>query len=597
MPVVATAGHVDHGKSTLILALTGRDPDRWEEEKRRGLTIDLGFAWSHLPDGTEVGFVDVPGHERFVKNMLAGVEAVDAALFVVAADEGWMPQSEEHLAVIDLLGIRHGVVALTRADLVDEETLAIAELEVEDRLAGTTLAGSPIIPVAAPEGRGVEAVAAALAAAVASCPPQREDRPRMWVDRSFTIGGAGTVVTGTLVGGALSVGDTLVLWPGRREVRVRSLQTHERAVDRIAPGNRAAANLAGLERQAVERGSMLGRPGDWRATRRFLADLRTVRSLEEPLGDRGAFHLHVGSGDWSARVRLLEGPALEGRGAALIDASADLPIAAGDRLVIRDVGRRAVVAGGVVLDPHPPRRGAAMRAALPLLRSAATPDAVADALLEIRGSDRLEALSADSGGGRPAASLEAGGVAVSASEAARLTAAAAEALETFHDRHPLRAGMPKPDLATRLGIGLDLLAALAVSSDRLADDGPVIRASGFRAELGEAERDRWEAARALLEESGAAPPRRTELGLDTETIHALVRAGSLVDVSAEFVYLPETIDEAVGRLATLPAGFTVAAVRDLLGVTRRHAVPLLEWLDAAGITRRAGDGRVLRPPA
>jgi selenocysteine-specific elongation factor len=295
MPVVGTAGHVDHGKSTLIRALTGRDPDRWEEEKRRGLTIDLGFAWMDL-DGVPVGFVDVPGHERFIKNMLAGIEAVQAALFVVAADEGWMPQSEEHLAVLDLLDLDTAVVALTRIDLVDGDTAALAALEIEEALAGTSLEGSQIVGVSAPTGQGIDELRAALASAVGRTAIEDVGRPRLWVDRSFVISGAGTVVTGTLTGGSLAVGDEVVLWPGRHQARVRSLQSHEAARETVGPGTRAAAN----RRSGSHRGGTRRHGGPRRAlgANRSLARGSTDRSesgdaaqgsgcLPPPSGQRG----------------------------------------------------------------------------------------------------------------------------------------------------------------------------------------------------------------------------------------------------------------------------------------------------------------------
>ncbi len=594
MPVVATAGHVDHGKSTLIVALTGRDPDRWEEEKRRGLTIDLGFAWTVLPGGPEVGFVDVPGHERFIKNMLAGVDAVDATLFVVAADEGWMPQSEEHLAVLDLLGIDRGVVALTRADLVDDETLEIAELEVREHLEGTSLENAEVLAVAAPLGRGIAELATALARAVAAAPPRHGTRTRMWVDRAFSISGAGTVVTGTLVGGPIALGDTLVVWPPGSEVRVRGLQTHERSADRIEPGNRAAVNLAGVERTAVARGAMLGRPDDWRPTRRFLAQLRTVRGLTDEITDRSTFHLHAGSGSWPARLRLLDGPAFTGSGPGLVSVEEDLPLAAGDRFILRDVGRRAVVAGGIVLDPHPPRRAGTVATGLVDLAAATAPDDTATALLAIRGVDSLASLWADSGGGRPEAGLVVAGTAVAPAEAKRLTDEAGRLLAAHHERFPLRAGMPKPDLASRLGIEPWLVEALADRSDLLVDDGATLRSATFEADLGEDARRIRDRVLSDLADAGLAVPRRDQLDLEPELLHALVRRGDLVEVSGAYVYPPQTLRSLEGLLGTLPEGFTVAEFRDATGITRKHAVPLLEWLDAAGVTRRHGDGRTLR---
>jgi len=247
VPLIGTAGHVDHGKSTLIATLTGRDPDRWEEEKRRGLTIDLGFAWTTFDTGEEVSFVDVPGHERFLKNMLAGIEVIDVALFVVAADQGWMPQSEEHLAVLDLLGIDRGVVALTKVDSVDEETVELATLEVTERLAGTGLAGAEVMPVSARTGVGIDRLRQALAELTRGI-DRVGDRPRLWVDRAFPVSGAGTVVTGTLIDGPIRLGDNVEILPSHRMARVRGLQSHEREVDRAGPGRRLALNLSGVDR-------------------------------------------------------------------------------------------------------------------------------------------------------------------------------------------------------------------------------------------------------------------------------------------------------------------------------------------------------------
>src|SRR5690606_12205606 len=255
MTVIGTAGHVDHGKSTLLQAITGRDPDRWEEEKRRGLTIDLGFVWGKLPSGREISFVDVPGHERFIKNMLAGIEAIDAALFVVAADEGWMPQSEEHLAVLDLLDVRRGVVALTKADLVDDELLELVTLEVHERLEGSSLEGAPVLAVSSRTGDGLDDVIAALDAI--GIDGEAGDDPRLWIDRRFTVSGAGTVVTGTLLGGPLRVGDILHVHPGHVRVRVRALESHEREHQRVDPHRRVAVNLADAP-EHLARGAMLG---------------------------------------------------------------------------------------------------------------------------------------------------------------------------------------------------------------------------------------------------------------------------------------------------------------------------------------------------
>jgi selenocysteine-specific elongation factor len=597
MPVVGTAGHVDHGKSTLIEALTGRDPDRWDEEKQRGLTIDLGFAWTTLDDGTEVGFIDVPGHERFIKNMLAGIDAIDVALFVVAADEGWMPQSEEHLAVIDLLGIGRGVIALTRIDITDADTADLAELEIQEKVSGTVLENAPIVRTGATAGIGTEEVRTALKDALAAAPVRTGDRTRMWIDRSFTIGGAGTVVTGTLLDGPVGVGDQLTVWPEADRARVRSIQSHEQARDHLDPGNRAALNLAGVTRDTVPRGAMLGRPEDWQPTKRFLANLRTVRNLASPLRDRGAFQLHVGSGAFPARLRLVEAATLDRSGVAVIEPDRDIPLKVGDRFILREVGRRAVVAGGVVIDPDPHRRKAQIRAVMPILLGAGEdPGSAAQALLDVRGQASLRSLSAHSGGGRPASAVVAGDTALSVEETRSLAGAAIGHVADFHQTSPLREGMPAASLAERLGLDLGALEVLVDGIAELVRESTTIRSAGFQAGLDDDAGDAWETARVSLEAAGMAAPRRSELGLDPEVLHALMRRKELVEVSADFVYLPKQVDELVERVTTFDDEFTVGTFRDALGITRKHAVPLLEWLDRSGVTRRVGDVRVVRRP-
>jgi selenocysteine-specific elongation factor len=594
MPVVGTAGHVDHGKSTLVQALTGRDPDRWDEEKRRGLTIDLGFAWTTMPSGISAGFVDVPGHERFIKNMLAGVDAIDVAVFVVAADEGWMPQSEEHLAVLDLLGITRGIVAITRADLVDEDGLELAMLEVEEQIAGTSLEGSPLIPTSIPDGRGLDELRTAIDEALAASSDPDLARPRMWIDRAFTIGGAGTVVTGTLVDGSVADDDTLALFPGGIESRVRSIQSHEETVDSVGPGNRTALNLVGLDREDITRGSMLGRPDHWDPTSRFVADVRTVRSLDAPLREQGSYHLHVGSGSWPTRIQLLEGDRLDGTGAVVMTTETRIPLKSGDRFILREVGRQAVVGGGRILDPMPPRRTRDMSPIVARLRTAPGVNEVATILLEARGVEEVTVLSAHTGGGTPEAELVAEGRAYSRSHIEHLRGRARDLIGAFHEASPLRPGMPKASLATRLHVEPEDLDSILAEADDLQIRGPVVRSTDFGGELRGADRAAWEALEAAMRDAGYAPPRRKELDVDRELLHALIRNGSLVEVSDDLVYLPETLDAIEEAVGAMHDGFTVADFRDAMGVSRKYAVPLLEWMDDRGVTSRQGDGRVVR---
>ncbi len=416
----------------------------------------------------------------------------------------------------------------------------------------------------------------------------------MWVDRAFSVAGAGTVVTGTLVDGAVAVDDELTLYPGAATGRIRSLQSHERSLADVGPGSRTALNLVGIERTTVARGAMLGRSGEWKLSTRFVADLATVRGLEEPLRERGSYHLHLGSGAWPVRLRLLEATAIEQSGAALLDTGTALPLKVGDRFILREVGRRAVVAGGRILDPAPPRRTRRITPWLEPLRAASNPDEAATALLESRGTASRHDLKAHTGGGDPSAPLLVEDRAFSAALIDELHTRGRSTVLEYHDANPLRPGIPKASLAERLGVTVADLEALVDSTDGLELAGAAVRIAGFGVDLDDASRSAWEAAQTALEEAGASPPRRKDLGLDDELIHALVRRGDLVEVSADLLYLPESIANIEARAASLADGFTVADFRDALQITRKHAVPLLEWLDSEGVTVRTGDVRTVR---
>jgi selenocysteine-specific elongation factor len=582
MPLIGTAGHVDHGKSTLIERLTGRDPDRWEEEKRRGLTIDLGFAWTVLPSGTEVSFVDVPGHERYLKNMLAGVETIDVALFVVAADEGWMPQSEEHLAVLDLLDVSRGVVTLTKRDLVDDEIVELSAMEVADRLEGTSLGGSPIIPVSAIQGLGIDELVETLDDLVTLVDPPDVGRPRLWIDRSFSVRGAGTVVTGTLLGGRLAVDEEVAVYPAGREVRIRGIQTHERPVTEVGPGRRVALNLSGIDHRELRRGDMVGRPNQWDLSTRFSAALRTPRYVED-LVPRGAYQLHIGSGTHQMRFLGIE----EGRAVVVTDSP--LPVTTGDPFIVRDTGRRLVTAGGRVLDPSPGATRPALRRA-PRLDPAATPETIAGALLEMRGSDSAARLAAHSRGGRPAAAIQVGDRFLAPGEYRRLADAVHAMVAEQHRAHALRPGAPLATLAEHLGVSQQTVERIVADSDHLVRIGPDVAEKGHRAELPPSAAADWKRAREVLSLSLAVPT-TDELGLDPEVLHLLLRRDELVRVSGQLVYLPEQIDQIRAHIEAMGSGFRVADFRDATGLSRKYAVPILEWADGEGLTQRTGDTR------
>lgn len=578
MSVVGTAGHVDHGKSTLLMALTGRDPDRWEEEKRRGLTIDLGFVWATLTSGREVSFVDVPGHDRYIKNMLAGIGAIDVALLVVAADEGWMPQSEEHLAVLDFLGVERGVVALTKVDRVDADLVELATLEVMAHLEGTSLAAAAIIPVSAVEGQGVDEVAGALDAALPE--PKSGEDPRMWVDRRFRVAGAGTVVTGTLLGGPVAVGDTFVSYPGAESLRIRTIESHEQSLERVEPHRRVALSLVG-ETDDIGRGIMLGREGVWEATERFTARVRAARYTDE-LVEKGAYQVHVGSAAVAARLRLID----EG---ALLTLDHPLPLRYGDRFILRDTGRRAVMGGGVVLDSRPPRRGRPLRDSAGL-EAGLTPQMAANALLELRGVESRARLRAHTGGD-PSAGVVHGDTVMTRRRLDDLTTRAMALVEEFHADHPLRPGLPSATLASRLEVEPELATMVVEDAADLDGDGVSVWQADWMFSLDPAEEQAWEEARRRLAEGGLQAPRMADLPIDREVVHGLVRAGDLVIISDDLVYLTEDAERLRAGIASMPDDFTVADFRDRMEISRKYAVPILEWADAEGLTRRRGDTR------
>jgi selenocysteine-specific elongation factor len=614
--VVATAGHVDHGKSTLVQALTGIDPDRLEEEKRRGLTIDLGFAWLKLPSGREVGIVDVPGHERFIRNMLAGVGAINVTVFVVAANEGWKPQSQEHLDILDLLDISAAVVVVTKADLVDAETLELVMADVRERIAGTSLSAAQVLAVSSTTRAGLDDLVAELDRVLDATPPAEDrHRPRLWVDRVFSMKGSGTVVTGTLTGGSLAEDQEIEVLPGGVRARVRGIQSHHRHLDEIAPGNRTALNLVGVEPEAVRRGDAVTLPGLWHTTRRCLASIRFLEHLPHEVSERGAFKVYIGSAELDADLRFLEAPPGPGEtGLALLTFTAPAILDWHDRFVLRDAGRRETLGGGVVLEAHPlaiRRRQPFAMLAERARRRAAVDDRAAYFLvvLDEEGDLPVKEVALRTGLD-PAAARAAGGVwlpsvAFSPKAFEAASAKLVATLRAHQESHPLEAGMPRAAVRSVLGTQLrgtrsfeELVDELAKRGEIVAD-AAVLRTPDFVPALGGKETDEL---MSLLIEAKAAPPVLSELGrrFDAALIRGLVRTGQLVQVSPDLVFPAETVagirDIVTQRIAG--AGpFTVAEFRDLVGASRKYAVPLLEYFDRAGFTRRQGDVRVLGPKA
>jgi selenocysteine-specific elongation factor len=609
--VVATAGHVDHGKSSLIVRLTGIDPDRWAEEKRRGLTIDLGYAWGTLPSGREIGFVDVPGHERFIGNMLAGVGPVRLVLFVVAADEGWKPQSEEHLQIIDVLGVRGGVIALTKRDLVDAETLTIVADEIRGRVTGTAMADAPILPVSSTTGDGIEALTAALDEMLDRVEPAEDGRTRLFIDRVFTIKGAGTVVTGTLGGDCLTVGDEVQIYPNGVRARIRSLQTHKQTEDRACPVSRVAANLVGVEREQIGRGDVLGAPDAWRPTLVFDASLRPVRGLPHPVTARGAFRVHVGATEVDARLHLFGTAKLEPGAEAFVRITASDPVVVdiGDRFVVREAGRSETVAGGVVLDGAPPSRAGADPATRLVARAAATRDDLPSLVVRERGAARSFDVFALTGS-RAAGGVPAGDWQVAEAVQASVGTSIVDMLTTYHAEHPLRAG---PDVTAVRGVATAALRAtrapthgalvdalLADLDERgvIARTAATVRLVSHRVALDERDPEIGRLLSAIGGERETTPPTVRELiaaGIGKDVIDAAANEGVVVRIAPDLVVTRGFVARATEAVRSASgAGITVSSLRETLGTSRKYAVPLAEWLDRQGITRREGDVRFPR---
>jgi len=608
--VVGTAGHIDHGKSTLITALTGIDPDRLAEEKRRGMTIDLGFAHMALPSGREIGIVDVPGHARFIRNMLAGVHGLDAVILVVAADEGVRPQTREHLEIIDLLDVRRGLVALTKSDLVDHEWLEMMSAEVAGALEHTSLEGSRILPVSAVTRDGLDALVRALDALLAETEARRDvGRPRLPIDRVFTISGFGTVVTGTLVDGVLATGQELEVVPRGRTVRIRGLQQHNRKVDTAQPGSRVAVNVSGAEKEELERGDVLAMPGSLTTTRRVDALARVVDDAPRSLRHGAELTLHTGTAEVGARAIVLEGDAVEPGAQGWVQLYLARPIAVAERdgFVLRIPSPAATLAGGRFADVAPrkhPRHDSTVRESLER-RAAGNvlqeelrkyPRGVAvSALLKatLAAESDVESLDAFRAGDWIWAREHWS----SLSERVRLV------LAEYHAAHPMRAGMPREELRSRAGVPpAAFQAALRGWHEEglVAEHGGEVALAEHHAAVEETD---GPAARlvAALSRTPLAPPSLNEAmqesGATAEVVRALERRGDVVRVSDEVAFTREAYANAIALVKEMVAAggsVTVAQLRDRMGASRRPVLALLEHLDAQRVTRRVGDSRVLR---
>jgi selenocysteine-specific elongation factor len=624
--VIGTAGHVDHGKSTLVRALTGIDPDRLAEEKARAMTIDLGFAWLTLPNGRQVSLVDVPGHERFIKNMLAGVGGIDAALLVIAADEGPMPQTLEHLAILNLLEVATGVVALTKRDTVDHDWMGYVAEEVREVLSGSTLQDAPIIPVSAVTGDGLPELLQTLEGVLGSIAGSASlGAPRLPIDRVFTVPGFGAVVTGTLSGGPLRAGDDVQLYPQDRVLRVRGLQSHQESVSVAQPGSRVAVNLAGIPAHEMMRGQVLAAPGLMNPTQRIDARLHLLASSPVALKQNAAVDLFTGATEMPVRVTLLDRDILEPGQTGWVQFRLGAPIAVlkRDRFIVRRASPSETIGGGEIIDPHPRRHRrfhTETMSALETLASGSPQELVLQALAA--GPVEARELARAIPGLDPAQVQVAADALLSDGEILRLdgtrskeevfvsrswwsswSISLATALGAFHSENPLRPGMPREVARRQLGITspriFDTLVTAGVNAELVVDDGAMLRSPAFRIALDPARRrqaDQWLAA---MSATPRTPPSPADFGIDNETLAALAHNQEIIRASEAVAYSTEAWTTLVGEtLAYIDTHgtITMAQFRDHFGASRKYAQAALEHMDRLKLTRRSGDDRIRATP-
>lgn len=627
---IGTAGHVDHGKTLLIRALTGVDTDRLKEEKERGISIELGFAYLDLPSGIRAGIIDVPGHERFIKNMLAGIGGIDIVLLVVAADEGIMPQTREHMDIIQVLGIKRGVVVISKIDLVDQEWLDLVEEEVRGYIATTSLGGAPIVPVSAVTGDGLKELVAVVDELVQAA----QERPatgavRLPIDRVFTIAGFGTVVTGTLVSGTIKEGDSLAVLPQSAMARVRSLQVHKEKISTARAGRRVAVNLAGLERQAVTRGNVLATPGFFTPSTTLDGRIFLLKSAR-PLKNRARVRVHIGTSEITGRVVLLDRDELAPEASCYAQFILEEPIVAGrrDRFVLRSVSPVTTIGGGLVLEPVARRHKRFRKDVLDYLETVETGSPAAKvakyldtarapveagglsgavgldestverAIAELAAADRIRVIDVDNQR-----------FLIDTEFYAELARRIGEIVALYHRDYPLREGYPREELRSRLfaGVGSRVFQGLL---QKMAEDGvvaiqpQVVTSVGFTGEPPAEVRSVLAALEEIYRKAGFQPPRWedavAQLAVAPESaveyLTCLMRAGILVKLSEEQLIHREALREAqeiiVGTLHE-KAEISLGEVRDLLNTSRKHALPLLEYLDSKRVTKRMGDKRVL----
>lgn len=615
MFVIGTAGHIDHGKSLLVQKLTGIDPDRLREEKERGMTIDLGFAWLKLPSGKEVGVVDVPGHERFIKNMLAGVGGIDLALLIVAANEGVMPQTREHLAILDLLRIRKGIVVITKKDLVDEELLTLVRMEVEELIKPTTLSDVPLVAVSAITGDGMQTLVTTIDELLTSTEPRKDiGRPRLFIDRAFTIAGSGTVVTGTLIDGSLSVGQDVEIVPSGLKARLRGLQTHKTKVEVVSPGSRVAANLVGVATDQLERGYVLTKPGWLFPTRRVDVRLSLLPNLRYSLRHGATVSFFVGAAEVLAKIHLLENEELVSGVNTWAQLALDKPVAVvkGDRFIIRSP--EDTLGGGTIIISHA-RRHKRFRAEITktlVVIEGGTVGEVIIAILEMKqplevgqlsvhcnlSLDETKKVIQELDKKKKLMVIGQGDSAILFTTPGweRLTKKAEAIVGGHHHKFATRQGISKGELSSKLGLPphspvLEKLFQGGV----LVEVGAIVRLPTHQIQLTRDQQSKIDAFLKSLNQSPYSP--LIEVVLEPDLLNLLTEQNKVVSVGDGVVFTKAAYDEMVNKILayTKERGkITLAEVRDMFGTSRKYAKALLEYMDEKKLTRRVGDERVVR---
>jgi selenocysteine-specific elongation factor len=621
MYVIGTAGHVDHGKSTLVKALTDIDPDRFPEEKAREMTIDLGFAWMTLPSGREVSIVDVPGHERFIKNMLAGVGAIDLALLIVAADESVMPQTREHLAILDILQITKGLVVITKTDLVDEEMVELVKAEVEDTLEGTSFEGCPMVGVSSYTGDGMDNLKATLDSILDETDAKKDlGRPRLPIDRCFTISGFGTVVTGTLIDGTLTVGQEIELAGSGQRARVRGLQSHKTKVESTDPGVRLAVNLSGLSKDEVERGEILTIPGWLKPTRRLDARLRMVKNAPNPLKHNQGVTFHLFTSESSARVRLLDADRLVAgqEGWVQLLLNDPLPVVKGDFFVIRS--SEDTLGGGQIVEPNPRRRYRRFDDDVVermMTLDQGTGEDIIISVAEQWGPCDLTTLSQRTNLSREEVSdrvaqltndgdlvtlgefgSDGDAVVYSAQGWAILKSKVASAVQLYHSQYPLRQGIPAQEVRSRLDLSQPVYQRALVrlvAEEVVVDERQSLRLPDHEITLTPKMEEEASAYLNSLRKDPYSPS--SDQKVSSELMSVLIDQGKIVRVADGVIFDAGAYREMTERIVQHlkdQGNITVAEARTMFDTSRKYILPLLEHMDQQQITRRTGDERVLR---